>query len=115
MVLNADNSLVESKIISTVGGISWRQIPTADLSDSSTAIFLSGIAEEGMLPAHTALVWDSQNPDVARTMPESGVLWLSDAFVANPNTRRASEFLRRILQGGDSFDQALLQMSLQDL
>ena len=104
-------SRMESKIISTVGGISWRQIPTADLSDSSTAIFLSGIAEEGMLPAHTALVWDSNNPDIARTMPESGVLWLSDAFVANPNTRRASEFLRRILQGGDSFDQALSQMS----
>ncbi|MEO1991866.1 MAG: hypothetical protein ABGW78_08040, partial [Pirellulales bacterium] len=104
-------SLMKSKIISTVGGVSWRQIPTAGVSDLAPAVFLDGIAEEGMLPSNTALVWDSKNPDVAKTSPESDVPWLSDTFVVNPNTYRAAEFLRNVLQRGSSFDQALLQMS----
>jgi hypothetical protein len=108
----ADPARMSATIMSTTGGLSWRQMPMASFADPSAAGILGGIAEEGMLEARSALVWDSTRPDRAVTERRPGLGWTGGPEPIDPLTRRAAESLKTALQQPRSLFESLHDMAV---
>jgi hypothetical protein len=107
-----DPARMSAMIMSTTGGLSWRQMPMASLADPSAAGILGGIAEEGMLEARSALVWDSTRPDRALTERRPSLGWAGGPEPIDAVTRRAAESLKTALQQPRPLFESLHEMAI---
>lgn len=106
-----DPARMVATIMSTTGGLGWRQQPMAGPDDQSTGL-LGGIAEEGMLEARSALVWDSTRPDRAVTERRTSLGWAAGAEPIDPLARRAAESLAAALQQARPLFDSLHDMAI---
>ena len=108
----ADPARMVATIMSTTGGLSWRQLPMASPADPSAGSLLGGIAEEGLLEARSALVWDSLRPERAVTDRRSSLGWAGGPEPIDPLTRRAGESLAAALQQARPLFDSLHDMAI---
>jgi hypothetical protein len=107
-----DPARMVATIMSTTGGLGWRQLPMASPAGPSTVGLLGGIAEEGMLEARSALVWDSTRPDRAVTERRTSLGWAGGAEPIDPLARRAAESLAAALQQARPLFDSLHDMAI---
>ncbi len=107
-----DPARMLATIMSTTGGLSWRQLPMASPADPTAGSLLGGIAEEGLLEARSALVWDSLRPDRAVTDRRSSLGWAGGPEPIDPLTRRAGESLAAALQQARPLFDSLHDMAI---
>ncbi len=107
-----DPARMVATVMSTTGGLGWRQLPMASPADPSTVGLLGGIAEEGMLEARSALVWDSTRPDRAVTERRTSLGWAGGAEPIDPLARRAAESLAAALQQARPLFDSLHDMAI---
>jgi len=107
-----DPARMVATIMSTTGGLSWRQLPMASPTDPAAGSLLGGIAEEGLLEARSALVWDSLRPERAVTDRRSSLGWAGGPEPIDPLTRRAAESLAAALQQARPLFDSLHDMAI---
>lgn len=107
-----DPARMVATIMSTTGGLGWRQLPMASQTDPVAVGLLGGIAEEGMLEARSALVWDSTRPDRAVTERRTSLGWAGAAEPIDPLTRRAAGSLAATLQQARPLFDSLHDMAI---
>ncbi len=108
----ADPARMLATVMSTTGGLSWRQLPMASPTDPTAGSLLGGIAEEGLLEARSALVWDSLRPERAVTDRRSSLGWAGGPEPIDPLTRRAGESLATALQQARPLFDSLHDMAI---
>lgn len=98
-------------IMTTSGGIGWRQVAMRKDGPAAGSVMLVGIAEEGMLDARSAIVWRSDRAERAtmQSRPDSGSA--AEPPRVDPIERRAVESLDRAVKGGGSLPEVLLGMA----
>jgi cytoskeletal protein RodZ len=107
-----DPARVVAALMSTTGGFGWRQLPMASPPDPSAATLLGGIAEEGLLEARSAVVWDSQRPERAVTERRTSLGWAGGPEPIDPLTRRAADALKAALEQARPLFDSLHDMAI---
>ncbi|MDA1041244.1 MAG: hypothetical protein O3A37_13290, partial [Planctomycetota bacterium] len=107
-----DPARMVATIMSTTGGLSWRQLPMASPTDPAAGSLLGGIAEEGLLEARSALVWDSLRPERAVTDRRSSLGWAGGPEPIDPLARRAADSLAAALQQSRPLFDSLHDMAI---
>jgi cytoskeletal protein RodZ len=107
-----DPARVVATLMSTTSGLGWRQLPMASPADPSAATLLGGIAEEGLLEARSALVWDSQRPERAVTERRASLGWAGGPEPIDPLTRRAADALKTALEQARPLFDSLHDMAI---
>jgi cytoskeletal protein RodZ len=107
-----DPARVVATLMSTTGGLGWRQLPMASPADPSAATLLGGIAEEGLLEARSALVWDSKRPERAVTERRASLGWAGGPEPIDPLTRRAADALKTALEQARPLFDSLHDMAI---
>jgi hypothetical protein len=107
-----DPARVVATLMSTTGGFGWRQLPMASPADPSAATVLDGIAEEGLLEARSALVWDSLRPERAVTERRASLGWAGGPEPIDSLTRRAADSLKEALEQARPLFDSLHDMAI---
>lgn len=107
-----DPARVVATLMSTTGGVGWRQLPMANPADATAATLLEGIAEEGLLEARSALVWDSLRPERAVTERRTSLGWAGGPEPIDPLTRRAADSLKAALEQAQPLFESLHDMAI---
>ena len=108
----ADPARMVATVMATTGGLSWHQLPMASPADPAAGSLLGGIAEEGLLEARSALVWDSLRPERAVTDRRSSLGWAGGPEPIDPLTRRAADSLAAALQNAQPLFDSLRDMAI---
>jgi hypothetical protein len=109
---SVDPAHVVATLTATTGGLGWRQLPMASPVDPSAGTLLEGIAEEGLLEARSALVWDSLRPERAVTERLTSLGWAGGPEPIDPLTRRAADSLKTALEQAQPLFDVLHDMAI---